>query len=95
MATVYNTTAAAISGVDSEVLAARPKRTFLTVCNLSTTDYAYLSLKDDAVSGAGMALAPEAVMTLEVNEAFNEALHAITSGAVFNLAIEERYEDEA
>lgn len=93
MATIYNSTSFTIDGNSQLVLESRPRRTFLTITNLSDADVAYLSLNDAASSGTGMGIHPGSVLTLEVNEAFNEALYGITAGNNVTLSIEERYDD--
>ena len=93
MATIYNSDTVVIDDPSVEVLPARPKRSFLAITNLSATDSAFLSINDVAVANEGIVLAPGDVMTREVDEAFNESIHGITTGAAVSLAIEERYED--
>jgi hypothetical protein len=93
MATIYNTTTLTLDGNSQEMLPARPRRTFLTIANLSGTTYAYLSIQDAAVSGEGIALPPGSIMTREVNEPINEAIFGITNGVNVDIAIEERYDD--
>ena len=93
MATVYNSDSATLTGVSAEILAARPRRTFLVISNLSGADYAYFSLMNAAVAGTGIGLAPGQSMTMEVDEAFNESLYGISAGPNVDISIEERYED--